>query len=165
MARKPMVVNKNAHLAKETLEESRLRKIAEKDAKERIARLESIKVDEAQKAKDKASVKMPVNLLSVYHTFLKRVKGTPVKYMRTNEPSPFGGPPTTSKIEARFMDLPYANVLKAVAGLPVAKPIKHCKVCSYTHHGVWAYSGLIIKFRVSMHRYKDKSVLFIFSLI
>jgi hypothetical protein len=145
---------------KETLEERRQRNEAVHDSIARAARLASrateVKVPE---------VKVPVNLNTVYHAFLKRIGPSviPVKVMKTEEQDPFGRTPRIIKIEARFMELAQNPVLQAMKGLDVRHKITKVRDMSYTHCALWGHKGSVIKFRVSMYRYRDKSVLFIFT--
>lgn len=145
-----------------TLEENRIRKEAEKDAQARALRLASLK-NSSLTEKLSSQIKLPVTLRSVYDTFVKRVKATPVKVMRSEEPDPFGHKPRVLKIESRFLELTLSQVMTAMAGLDVYKPLTKMKDLSYSHIAQWGYKGTSIKFRVSMYRYKDRSCLFIFT--
>ena len=148
---------------KETLEERRQRQAVEADAAARVQRLEDIKAAAHKKELAAKQAKAPVTLMAVYWTFCKRLKATPVKQWFQEEKGQFGGPPLTIKIESRFLDLDYSKIKKAMDGLDVRCELTRVKDMSYSHIALWGHKGQTIAFNVSMRRYKDKSVLFIFT--
>jgi len=159
-------MNSTQGLTRETLEQRRLRLAQEQDEAERVARLRALKghhVEGVAPTDKDQKVKLPLTLNLVYDTFIKRIKHVPIKVMRSEERDPFGRAPRVLKIEARFLNVPASVVMAAMKGLDVRSPVSRVKDMSYTHMALWGHKGKELSFRVSMYRYRDKSVLFIFT--